>query len=67
MVQHGERSALEQLKRYYEHEELVCTECGFEDESGSWESRTNGGVVQYHHECPSCRAVREHTINLSGK
>ncbi|MFB6292832.1 MAG: HVO_0649 family zinc finger protein [Halonotius sp.] len=55
---------LEQLKSYYDHEELVCPECGHEDEPGSWDSETNGAVVHYTHECPSCGAVREHDIEL---
>lgn len=65
MATHGKRSALEQLKEYYDHQELVCSECGFEDEEGTWEGQTNGGVVEYYHECPSCRATRGHTIDLS--
>jgi predicted RNA-binding Zn-ribbon protein involved in translation (DUF1610 family) len=55
---------LERLRDHYDDEELVCPECGYEDEEGAWESETDGSVVEYYHECPSCGAVREHTIDL---
>ncbi len=64
MTSDESRTALERLKTYYDHEELVCPECGYEDEEGSWEGETDGSVVEYYHECPSCSAVREHTLDL---
>ena len=51
-----ERSPMERLRSDYDHEELVCPECGYEDEPRSWESETNGQEVHYVHECPSCGA-----------
>lgn len=65
MVRDTSRSPMERLKSYYDHQELVCTECGFEDEPGSWQSETNGHEVHYYHECPSCGAVRQHSMTLS--
>lgn len=61
------RSAFERLKAHYDHEELVCPECGYEDEDGQWVSETDGSVVKYNHECPSCGAVRAHTIDLDSE
>jgi len=58
------RSALERLTEYYDDTELVCSECGFEDEEGHWRSETDGGVVEYTHECPECGAVGEHTLTV---
>lgn len=58
------RSALEQLSEYYEETELVCPECGYEDETGHWRSETDGDVVEYTHECPECGAVSEHTLSV---
>ena len=58
------RTALERLRSHYDDVELVCPECGYEDEEGGWESETDGSVVEYYHECPSCAAVREHTLDL---
>ena len=65
MVTRSKRSALEGLKAYYDRQARVCPECGYEDEAGNWTGETNGGVVAYQHECPSCRAVAERTITLS--
>jgi len=67
MVNDESRTAFEQLKRYYDQKELLCPECGYEDDEGAWESETDGRVVEYFHECPSCGAVREHTIELNGE
>lgn len=67
MTEDRTRSAFERLQEHYDHEELICPDCGFEDEEGSWTSETDGRVVEYSHECPSCGAVREHTIDLSGE
>ena len=58
---------MERLRNYYDHEELVCPDCGFEDETSSWESETDGQVVRYSHECPSCGAVREHALSVDGE
>lgn len=63
----GDRSPMERLKQYYDHEELVCPECGHEDENGNWKSETNGSEVHYTHECPCCGAVREHTMDLAAR
>ncbi|GAB7093250.1 hypothetical protein JCM30237_04020 [Halolamina litorea] len=65
MVTRSIRSALEGLRAYYDTRERVCTACGFEVDEGSWVSETNGSVVMYHYECPSCHAVMEHTVTLS--
>lgn len=67
MTADSDRSPMERLRNYYDHEELVCPECGFEDETGTWESETDGQEVHYSHECPSCGAVREHTLRLDGE
>ncbi|WP_436929006.1 HVO_0649 family zinc finger protein [Halosimplex halobium] len=64
MTSDGPGSALEKLRDYYDHEELVCPDCGYEDEGGSWDSETDGEVVEYTHECPECGAVREHTLEV---
>ncbi|MBX0348200.1 hypothetical protein [Haloarcula pellucida] len=34
-------------------------------ESGRWSSETDGHEIHYEHECPSCGAVREHTLTLN--
>lgn len=65
MTPDANRSPLERLRAYYEHEELVCPDCGYEDEDGNWTSETDGGVVQYRHECPQCGAVREHSLDVA--
>lgn len=65
MTQDTTRSPMERLKSFYDHEELVCPECGHEDDDGSWRSETDGHEVHYFHECPSCGAVREHSMMLS--
>jgi hypothetical protein len=65
MTSNDSRSPFERLKEYYDHEELVCRECGFEDEEGTWEAETDGGNIVYHHTCPKCDTVREHRIELS--
>ena len=59
-------SAFDQLRQYYDHSELVCPDCGYEDEEGSWEGETDGSRVHYFHECPSCGSVREHPVSLDG-
>ncbi|MFC6955086.1 HVO_0649 family zinc finger protein [Halorubellus litoreus] len=59
-------SPMERLRSHYDHEELTCAECGYEDDDGHWQSETNGSEVHYFHECPQCGAVREHTLSISG-
>jgi predicted RNA-binding Zn-ribbon protein involved in translation (DUF1610 family) len=61
----GSRSPLERLKRHYDQEELVCPECGFEDEEGAWEAEADGAQVLYRHTCPKCGAEREHELAVS--
>lgn len=58
------QSPIERLRSYYDEEELVCPDCGYEDDPGSWEGETDGNQVHYFHECPGCGAVREHTMTL---
>lgn len=60
------RSPMERLRTHYDNEELTCTECGYEDDGGAWESETNGSEVHYYHECPQCGAVREHSLSVDG-
>ncbi|MFC7069656.1 HVO_0649 family zinc finger protein [Halobaculum lipolyticum] len=67
MSEEKSRSPLERLKQYYDHEELTCSECGYEDADGEWHSETDGSRVHYYHECPRCDAVDEHTIRLSNE
>jgi|AntRauTorcE11898_2_1112593.scaffolds.fasta_scaffold02447_3 transposase len=64
MATSSKRSALERLKAYYDDRERVCTACGFVDDETNWAGATNGRVVEYSHECPCCRAVMEHTVDL---
>ncbi|WP_135304347.1 HVO_0649 family zinc finger protein [Haloarcula amylovorans] len=67
MEGHSEKSPMELLKHHYDETELVCPDCGYEDEEGSWSSETDGREIHYEHECPSCGAVREHTLSLNGE
>jgi len=60
-------SPFERLKRYYDESELACPDCGYEDTEGEWETETNGGVVEYRHECPTCGQVQHHTVELSDR
>lgn len=62
----GGITSLARLRRRYETTEKKCPDCGFVDEGGNWTSRTDGSQVVYHHVCPSCSAVREHTFRLDG-
>lgn len=54
----------ERVASHMEHEDLVCPECGHEDEGGRWRVRTNGVRVRYSHVCPSCGAIRKRTYDL---
>lgn len=67
MTTNGNRSPMERLRAYYDHEELTCPDCGYEDDNGGWESETDGKQVHYYHECPSCDAVREHTLRFASE
>lgn len=55
----------ERMASHMEHEDLVCPECGHEDEDGSWQARTSGEEVHYSHVCPSCGAIRKRTYDLT--
>lgn len=59
------RSAFESFRQRYEETRKRCPECGYVDEEGNWESKTDGSQVVYRYVCPSCNAVREHTFDLS--
>ena len=65
MTSNGTRSPFERLRAHYDHDELVCRECGFEDEAGTWEAATDGATIVYHHTCPKCGAEREHRLEVS--
>ena len=67
MTSNGSRSPFERLKEHYDHEELVCRECGFEDEGGDWDAEADGANIVYTHTCPRCGAEREHTLGLSDR
>ncbi|MFC7081452.1 HVO_0649 family zinc finger protein [Halorussus caseinilyticus] len=54
----------DRMASHMEHEDLVCSECGYDDEDGSWRARTTGGQVLYTHVCPSCGAIRKRTYHL---
>ena len=57
----------ERMESHMEHEDLVCPECGHEDDGGSWQAQTTGSQVLYSHVCPSCGAIRKRTYNLGDK
>ncbi|ERH10568.1 MAG: hypothetical protein J07HX64_02344 [halophilic archaeon J07HX64] len=65
MRSNGGHSPFERLKQYYNHEERVCQECGFEDRYGTWDAETDGSDIAYTHTCPRCGAEQEHTLELS--
>lgn len=58
------RTKLERLRQRYESTEKRCPDCGYIDDEGNWESKTDGRHIVYHYVCPSCGAEREHTFNL---
>ncbi|WP_284009155.1 HVO_0649 family zinc finger protein [Haloarcula pelagica] len=62
----GGSSPLARIQNRYEGTKKKCPECGFVDEAGNWDSRTNGGKIVYRHTCPSCDAEREHTFSILG-
>ncbi|WP_303659904.1 HVO_0649 family zinc finger protein [Haladaptatus salinisoli] len=57
----------ERLTSHMEGEDLVCPDCGYEDNGGEWKAKTNGSQILYRHLCPSCGAVRKRTFDLSDK
>ncbi|KOX97398.1 MULTISPECIES: HVO_0649 family zinc finger protein [Halorubrum] len=67
MASDRSRSPFERLKEHYDHEELVCPACGFEDEDGAWDAEADGADIVYTHACPRCGAEREHTLELSDR
>lgn len=58
------RSPFERMTTYMDDADLVCPDCGYEDEEGSWTAETNGDTVLYRHLCPSCGSVRKRTFEL---
>jgi len=60
------RSPFERLTEQYDNEEIVCQECGFEDEPGTWDAETDGATIVSHHTCPNCGAERDHRLTVSG-
>lgn len=67
IVSHGNRSAFERLKTYYQRAEPVCPECGHEYEEGAWTAETDGAGVVYRHTCPSCGAERAHSVRFGDR
>ncbi|WP_423996195.1 HVO_0649 family zinc finger protein [Halorubrum trapanicum] len=65
MLSNSNSSPFGRLKEYYDHEELVCPECGFEDEEGAWDAEADGADIVYTHACPKCGAERRHRLELS--
>ena len=55
---------IERLRARFDHVDLVCPECSYEDEDGAWTSRTTGERIVYRHVCPSCGAIRVRTLDL---
>lgn len=60
----GGRSPFERLKNHFDESDLNCPDCGYFDEEGAWESRTDGTVVVYSHECPSCGSIQHRTVDI---
>ncbi|SEW31578.1 HVO_0649 family zinc finger protein [Natrinema salifodinae] len=60
----GARTPLERIRTRYENTDKKCPECGYVDESGNWESKTDGRTLVYRHVCPSCDASREHVFTF---
>ena len=58
----------ERLRSHMEHrsEDLVCPDCGYEDDGGEWTAETSGDRVLYRHVCPSCGSIRKRTFDLRG-
>ena len=54
----------ERLRSRYDHEDLVCPACGYEDAEGRWLAATTGERVRYRHVCPSCGNIRSRTFRF---
>ena len=55
---------LDRLRDHYDHVDMTCPECGYEDADGEWVSETDGSQIRYQHICPSCGKVQHRTITL---
>lgn len=55
----------ERLKNRFDRD-MVCSECGYDDEEGEWLSETDGSRIVYQHICPSCGKVRQSCYTLDG-
>jgi predicted RNA-binding Zn-ribbon protein involved in translation (DUF1610 family) len=64
---HREEGAtpLERLQSRYNHEDMRCPECGYEDDDGEWKAMTDGSTILYRHVCPSCGEIRKRTYRVS--
>ncbi|MFC4550682.1 MULTISPECIES: HVO_0649 family zinc finger protein [Halorussus] len=60
----GGSTPFERLTSHFDDEDLVCPDCGYEDEGGHWKAATSGDHVLYRHLCPSCGTVRKRTFEL---
>lgn len=58
---------LERLGSRFDDVDLVCPDCGYEDDDGSWTSVTSGDRILYRHVCPSCGSIRKRTLRLGEK
>lgn len=58
---------IDRLRSHYDAVEAVCPSCGYEDDSGGWEVRTDGAEIRYRHVCPSCGAAHAHTYRLTDR
>lgn len=56
------RSAFETLKSVLDASALACEQCGYYDEAGAWNVKTNGSAVVYEHVCPGCGVTNTRTI-----
>lgn len=64
MASHASGSTpFERLKSRFDRD-MVCPECGYDDEEGEWLSTTDGSQVVYQHICPSCGKVRQSNYTL---
>lgn len=60
--ENGGRTAFERLRSHYEDVDLLCPECGYEDDEGSWTAKSAPHRILYRHVCPSCGAIRTRTL-----
>lgn len=56
------RSAFETLKAVFDESALECEHCGYFDEGGAWDVKTDGSAVVYEHVCPGCGVLMTRTI-----